>query len=563
MLRAISFIRALKLRGWIALSLMVAAVVGLPRVLSSRFVSERRAALSLRRAQAHLASRELDEARDELRVALRLQPGNAEARQQLAALELGTGNRELAFLELESLTELHPENPDGWIGLADLLMKGGLLEAPEAALDKAIAAAPGRADAHLLRADVRFRLGRYYGARLDAQAAEGAGGRVEALLAKLDAALARGPAPVPPRRFRAEAGSGRDKLAALAREHWPGRLAQVRQALEVQMRHQDWTAAQRVVESARRTYRDGAFAPFLAGILELARGDPEEAQRYLSESLEFAPRSPVIATALAKSWSRRKGAAFAGEQLVRLAERDPGFAFARSMAARAFMDARDPIRAEGAVKRGLESQPDSPVPFQSLAGYYLDVDRGADALSTLHRGLDRFPGDLDLQMMAAQVDTDLGDAQDAIRVCDDVLSRRPDLDLVEYKLAGLLASRNDDQRTRVRLMQVMQHLHSDLPSDPLLLDSLGWAHFRLGETNRARALLEAAVDGAPDEPGPRFHLATLHARENRADLARSELKAALDSKRPFPERLEAMRLLRAYSPASTATKAAESNSAGR
>src|SRR5260370_10708540 len=34
---------------------------------------------------------------------LRLQPGNAEARQQLAALELGMGNRELAFLALESL----------------------------------------------------------------------------------------------------------------------------------------------------------------------------------------------------------------------------------------------------------------------------------------------------------------------------------------------------------------------------------------------------------------------------------------------------------------------------
>src|SRR6266849_4708419 len=307
MLRAISFIRALKLRGWIASSLTLAAVVGLPRVLSSRFVSERRAALSLRRAQAHLASRELDEARDELRVALRLQPGNAEARQQLAALELGMGNRELAFLALESLTELHPENPDGWIGLADLLMKGGLLEAPEAALDKAIAAAPGRAGAH-----------------------------------------------------------------------WPGRLAQMRQALDLQMRQQDWTAAQQVVESARRTYPDGAFAPFLAGILELARGDPEEAERYLSESLEFAPRSPVVATALAKSWSRRKGAAFAGERLMRLAERDPGFAFARSMAARAFKDARDPIRAEGAVKRGLESQPDSPVPFLSLADYYRKVDRGAD-----------------------------------------------------------------------------------------------------------------------------------------------------------------------------------------
>src|ERR1700694_2576001 len=134
MSRAISFIRdRLKLRGWLALFLILATVVGVPRVLSSRFLSQQRAALSLRRAQAHLAAREFDQARTEFRAALRLQPGNAEARHQLATLELGRGNWELAFLELQSLTELHPEDPNGWIGLADLMVKSGLLEAPEAA----------------------------------------------------------------------------------------------------------------------------------------------------------------------------------------------------------------------------------------------------------------------------------------------------------------------------------------------------------------------------------------------------------------------------------------------
>src|SRR6266850_2476074 len=443
MSRAIALIRdRLKTRGWIALCLIVAAAVALPQVVSSRFVSQRRAALGLKRAQARLAAGELDRARSELRFALWLQPGNAAARHQLAILELRLGNWELAFLEFESLTEMQPGDPDGWIGLAGMMAKSGMLEAPGAALDKAIAAAPERADARALRGEIRFRLGRYHGARLDAQAAVAAAPADPALPIRLAPLLAERGSAVPSSPVRAEPQSGRDKLAVLAREHWPGRLAQMRQALEIQMRKQDWPAAERIVESARRTFPDGAFVPFLAGILELARGDAVEAEKNLSESLKCAPRSPVVATALAKTWSRKNGAAFAGEQLMRLAE----------------------------------------------------------------------------------------------------------LDVVEYKLAALLALQDEDGASRKRLLQVLQRLESDLPSDPLLLDSLGWAHYRAGATDRARALLEAAVNGAPDEPGPHYHLAAIYAREKKADLARGELKAALESKRPFPERLEAMRLLRGSSP---------------
>jgi tetratricopeptide (TPR) repeat protein len=690
-------------RGWFALCVLVAVLVSLPQVSSSRFVTERRAARSLKLAEEHLAAREFDKARSEFHAAVRMQPGQGEARHQLAAMELGLGNWELAFLEFQSLTEMHPEDPNGWIGVASLMVKSGLLGTPEEALDKAIAAAPKRADAHLLRGDIRFRSGRYHGAHLDAEAAvaeearkdaaswvllvrsaarsqgtqagieaaergiaavgrdpallqplayllagsgrtrdgvrileqiigaqsgsatawnaqltlarvelragnreaarrqlaalllqrpgdeealalgavlDATGGRVEESVARLDAALqglpksrtlrdvharlqsARndsaaiaallaeligrelGPVPVPSSRLRAEAESGRGRLLALAREHWPGRLAQMRQALEVHLRQQNWSEAQRIVEAARRTYADSAFPPFLAGILELARGNADEAEQSFSESLKSAPRSPVVAAGLAKAWSRKKGATFAGTQLMRLAERDAGFGFARYLAARAYMDGREPIQAEAAVRRGLALQPDSPVPYQQLADYYLDLDRTADALGVLRQGLDRFPQDLDLQLMLAQVGAGPGKAKDAIRIYDEVLSRRPDLDLVEYKLASLVASQDKDDASSRRLLQIVEHLQSDLPSDPLLLDSLGWMHFGAGATSRARHLLEAAVSGAPDEPGPHYHLAAVYARENKADLARSELKVALDSNRPFAERLEAMRLLR-------------------
>lgn len=692
----------LKLRGWIALCLIVAAVVLLSQVLPTRFVTERRAAFKRERAQAHLASGEFDQARAEFRAALRLQPRDREARRQLAAMELRLGHWELALLEFQSLTELHPEDPDGWIGLANLMVESGLLEGPEAALDKALEAAPKRADARRLRGEIRFRLGRYYGAQLDAQAAvaeapkdaaswvllvrstarsngadagieaahrgiaalgqdpalllalshllsergrtreavkllehiaaaasgsesarnaqlalaritlragdrdaarnqldalllqrpadeeaialravlEARGGHVEPSLAELDAALellpasrtlrvvrahlqaARndsvavaallaemtgpdlGPAPAPPSRLRTDAQPDHGKVAPLPRERWPGRLAQMRQALEVQLRQQSWTEAQRIVEFARRAYPDTPFGPWLAGILELARGNADGAEKYLHEAMAAAPRSPIVVVGLAKTWSRQKGAAFAGEQLMRLAERDPQFAFARYMAARAYVDARDPVQAEAALSRGLELQPDSPIPYQHLADYYLQLDRTAEALGICQQGLDRFPQDLDLQMMLAQISARLGNTHDAIRIYEDILFRRPDLDLVDYKLARLLASQDKDQASWQRSLEIVHRLRRDMPSDPLLLDTLGWVHFRAQDTRPARALLEAAVEGAPDEPSPHFHLAAVYAWEKKMELARKELKAALDSNRPFPERLDALRLLR-------------------
>jgi len=136
------------------------------------------------------------------------------------------------------------------------------------------------------------------------------------------------------------------------------------------------------------------------------------------------------------------------------------------------MDARDPVQAEAALKRGLILQPDSPLPYEHLADHYLDVDRAADALALLQQGLDRFPHDLDLQMMLAQVSAELGKADDAIRFYDDVRSQRPDLDLVEYKLAMLVASRDQDGAPSQRLLQALQRLQSDCL--PILCCSIPW-----------------------------------------------------------------------------------------
>jgi predicted Zn-dependent protease len=230
--------------------------------------------------------------------------------------------------------------------------------------------------------------------------------------------------------------------------------------------------------------------------------------------------------------------------LMRVAERDHAFALARYLAARAFVEARDPGKAEGALRRGLLLQPDAPVPYRHLADYYFGLDRTPEALGICQQGLDRFPRDPGLRMMFAQISAAVGRTEDAARAYDAVLSAQPDLDIVEYHLAMLLASNRNESALRPRLVQILEQLKGDRPSDPLLQDVLGWSWHAAGNEPLARRTLEAAVESAPDEPTLRFHLAAVYAAESKAELARKELTAALASGRPFPQRLEALRLLR-------------------
>jgi tetratricopeptide (TPR) repeat protein len=547
-------------RRWIAVGLVVLTVVtvaALTRLIPGDFLTQRRATSNIERADVHLAAGELDKAKAELRSALQFQPGNAEARRKLAATQLRLGQWELAFLELQSVAQLHPQDTEAWMAMATLMAKSDLLEAPERALDRVLEQSPTRADAHRLRGEIRYRLGRYHGALRDAEAAMARDAKDPAARTLLARATARengannpadndlGPSPAPPKRFRPDSQIDDGNASALLRERWPGRLAQIRLALEMQLRQQNWTEAQRMVDAAREKYGDAAgFAPWLAAIVELARGNTDTAEKHLHEALAAAPGSPIVVVGLAKTWSRKNGAAYAGEELMRLAERDPSFAFVRYMAARAYLDARNPDQAEAALKRGLILQPDSAVPYRHLAEYYLGLDQAPEALAISQQGVDRFPTDTGLQMTLAQIHFRLGKTSEAVRVYEVVRSKRPDLDLIDYELVRVLVSKDKDKASWERAAQIARPLQNDRPSDPLLLDTLGWMYVRSGDIGRARELLESAVKGAPEEPAVRFHLATVDARENRLDSARRHLQSALDSNRMFDERVDALRLLR-------------------
>jgi len=66
------------------------------------------------------------------------------------------------------------------------------------------------------------------------------------------------------------------------------------------------------------------------------------------------------------------------------------------------------------------------------------------------------------------------------------------------------------------------------PKSGIIIDSLGWAHYRLGNLRRAAGLLERASDLAPDNAEIEYHLGVVYAHLGRTEEANARFRRALE-----------------------------------
>ncbi len=551
-------------------ALLCAAAVALALSFARRPAANLLAQRELVRARSLLAAGHSEEAGATLRKALRWNPALAEARGLLGGLELERGRLEPAFLEFQSLSELQPRNADGWLGLAHVRDRAAQPEEAEAAMDQVLELVPERSGARTLRSELRYRVGRYQGAYLDAERAVKANpkdARAWLVLVRAaaqvkgtafalgaaeegitstggDAALVQelasrraGPSPAAP-------GGPRLREDSTDRaEKWPGALGSLMRDLVGKMHRQEWNAAEQLAVSARSTYPETLMGPWLDGIIELSRGRLEAAEKSLLGALEVAPRSHRAVTNLAAVWWKQKGPRYAGDQLVSLNKRDPGFEYPLPIAAHAYLEADQPPLAESTARLGFGAVPGSAVPYRDVSDLYLELDRAGDAMGVCEEGLALFPEDAALQLLKARASVLLGDRDAAIRTYEKVLLQQDDNQAAAGALATLLVETRTDEPSRQRALELVRGLELDGPLDPEVLGAMGRVYLKVSkELPRARSYLEAAVRGAPNDATLRFYLALALIPDSPA-LAVRELRSALGSGRPFPEEVEARRLL--------------------
>jgi tetratricopeptide (TPR) repeat protein len=200
--------------------------------------------------------------------------------------------------------------------------------------------------------------------------------------------------------------------------------------------------------------------------------------------------------------------------------------------------------AEAALQKAIELQPMWPQPHQSMAGIYLAQGKKEEAIQKLEASLEA-----DKRNAAAYLTLGLLYEKDrafdkAMQVYERALTANPNFWFAANNLAFLLSEFSDQEADFNRALELAQQALKQRPGDPAILDTIGWAHYRLGNFQKALGLIEQALVGAPDSAVLNYHMGMTLYQTNQMGRAREKLETALAGDEAFYGKKEAEEILK-------------------
>jgi Flp pilus assembly protein TadD len=183
----------------------------------------------------------------------------------------------------------------------------------------------------------------------------------------------------------------------------------------------------------------------------------------------------------------------------------------------------------------------TPSAYKNLAAVQMARKNSSAALATLDAGMQAHPKDNMLPAAQAEWFLKLGRIDEAITRYEAVLARAPNDDTATNNLAYTLAESKGDAASLQRALSLSSRFATSNQAGQL--DTLGFIRYRMGQYDQASAMLERAVTLAPNEPVLQLHLGMALAHQGETQRARALMQKAIDSKVTMPHVGEARALL--------------------
>jgi predicted Zn-dependent protease len=231
----------------------------------------------------------------------------------------------------------------------------------------------------------------------------------------------------------------------------------------------------------------------------------------------------------------------AGARIQARIRAEPGNTLHHQLQGDVAMARRDFAGAELAYRAVIGAAPKAAVGYLNAARAVAARGDASGALGVLEQGEKAAPGERSIPLTRAEWLTRARRHDEAIAIYENLHSRYPDDDTVANNLAFLLLEIRADQPSAERALTLLNRFSDS--RNPGFLDSLGWAHYRLGQYGQAVPVLEKAVALAAPSPLLQMHLGQALVKGGNRARGIEFLKRALDSKADLPHIDEARALL--------------------
>jgi len=324
-------------------------------------------------------------------------------------------------------------------------------------------------------------------------------------------------------RLYARQGRSLDALAAAQQD---ARLApdnpRVMLALgQAQLSTDQGNAAQATLSGLVARSPGSADAHFAYAQAQLRANDAAGARASLQQALDLAPDNIPIMVSLAELDIRQGRHDAALGTASKIQQSRPGKAEGYLLEGDVLMARQQPAAAIAAYEAALEQGRTWPI-VSKLQAVYRHTGETAKAEVLVRSWFREHPDDVTARVLLAKDLEQRGDLEQATREFERALQYQPDNVQILNNLARLTG-----RVGAPRALEYARRAHELLPDDPQVQGTYGWLLAENQNPRQGLALLEEAIEKAPDDPGIRYHLAMALAPTGDRFQARRERETVL------------------------------------
>jgi tetratricopeptide (TPR) repeat protein len=309
----------------------------------------------------------------------------------------------------------------------------------------------------------------------------------------------------------------------IARTATPGDALRARAGIAI--RRQDWATAQADIKRLLAEPGFEVTGAQLAGDLAIAMGETEAAREWFARALATQPDAPGPLIGIVRAYIAQDDLDGAIAYLDQQKASRPEDAVPYQLVGELYLRRGEAAKSAAAFREAIRLRPSWVAPYAQLALAQESTGDADGAIATYQAWLGQSPRDLALLVRLAETAERTRRIDTAIEAYRQIIEIDPNLESAVNNYAALVADhRTEDTMALARALTLAGHFGTS--DNGALLDTLGWLHYRTGDTERARGLLERAVLLVPDHPQIRYHLGMVLLRTGNEERARAELTLA-------------------------------------
>jgi tetratricopeptide (TPR) repeat protein len=288
----------------------------------------------------------------------------------------------------------------------------------------------------------------------------------------------------------------------------------------------DLPAARAAADELKARHPDVATGFYLSGSIAAEQQRLADSQADLEHALALQPASVDILTLLSGVEVARGSASAAISRVQAAIAGDPRKAALANLLGELYLQQKDIGRASEAFGRASTLDPQAWLPHRNLAVAHSAANDPAAAVAEYEKALQLAPGEPRLVVELTTLYEKQGRVDDAIARYDALYKINPSVkQLAANNLAMLLVTYRTDKASLDRARDLTSGFETS--NDSSLLDTNGWVRFKRREYQDAAAVLQRAVERAPDAKIIRYHLGMTELQLGHRDRALSDLESAL------------------------------------